>query len=114
MWFNIASMGGIDEAYEERKAITARMTPSAVEEAQTMAMKCIQSNYSDCGLVAMASNLVQNKAIEKIYIKSGFQIEEWFSGETILKRKQLQYALKELDLYKSTVDGIGDRIFQTR
>ena len=33
MWFNIASMSGSDEAYEQRKAVTALMTPSAVEKA---------------------------------------------------------------------------------
>lgn len=106
MWFNIASMGGIDKAYEERKTITSQMTPSAVEEAQKMAMNCIQSNYADCGLTVKPTALTKPKSSEKIYISSGSQVEAWFKGETALKRKQLHYALKKLGIYNSSVDGL--------
>jgi peptidoglycan hydrolase-like protein with peptidoglycan-binding domain/TPR repeat protein len=106
MWFNIASMGGIDEAYEERKTITAQMTPSAVEEAQKMAMKCIQSNYADCGLAIQPAAVKQPKPVAKTYITSGSQVEAWFKDETQLKRKQLHYALKKLGVYPSSVDGL--------
>ena len=106
MWFNIASMGGIDEAYEQRKAMTAQMTPSAVEEAQKMAMKCIQSNYADCGLAVTPTAVAQPKPVEKTYITSGSQVEAWFKDETQLKRKQLHYALKKLGVYTSSVDGL--------
>jgi len=106
MWFNIASMGGIDEAYEERKTITAQMTPSAVEEAQKMAMSCIQSNYADCGLTVKPVAVKQPKPVDKTYITSGSQVEAWFKDETRLKRKQLHYALKKLGVYNSSVDGL--------
>ena len=106
MWFNIASMGGIDEAYEQRKAITAQMTPSAIEEAQKMAMSCIQSNYADCGLAIKPEALKQPKPVAKTYITSGSQVEAWFKDETQLKRKQLHYALKKLEVYPSSVDGL--------
>ncbi len=106
MWFNIASMGGIDEAYEQRKAITAQMTPAAVEEAQKMAMKCIQSNYADCGLTVKTTEVKQPKPVPKTYITSGHQVEAWFKDETQLRRKQLHYALKKLGVYNSSIDGL--------
>ena len=106
MWFNIASMGGLDEAYEQRKAMTAQMTPSAVEEAQKMAMKCIQSNYADCGLAVTPTAVAQSKILDKTYITDGSQVGPWFKDETLLKRKQLQYALKKLGVYNSSVDGL--------
>ena len=82
------------------------MTPSTVDEAQKMAMKCIQSNYSDCGLAIKPAELVQSKPLGKNYITDGSQVEAWFKDETQLKRKQLQYALKELGVYGSSVDGL--------
>ena len=44
MWFNVASLNGNQEAYEQRSAIAAIMPPAAIEEAQGMAVKCI-SNF---------------------------------------------------------------------
>ena len=41
MWFNIASMNGSDEAFEERRAIQSQMTPELINEAQNMAVACI-------------------------------------------------------------------------
>ena len=103
MWFNIASMSGNDEAYEQRKALTALMTPSAVEKAQAMAMTCIQSVYTDCGLTAQP---VANKAelIAKAVTAVG-SLKSYFKEQSLLRRKQIQYALKKLGLYSSSVDG---------
>ena len=50
MWFNIASMNVSDEAFEERKAVTAQMTPELINEAQKMAVACIKSDYRECGI----------------------------------------------------------------
>ena len=101
MWFNIASMSGSDEAYEQRKAVTALMTPSAVEKAQGMAMKCIQSAYTDCGLLTKpAAKEVKPEVTDAASLKSSFK------DQTLLKRKQLQYALKKLGVYSSSVDGL--------
>ena len=51
MWFNVASLNGNQEAYEQRSAIAAIMRPAVIEEAQSMAVKCIQTSYKDCGLI---------------------------------------------------------------
>jgi len=103
MWFNIASMSGNDDAYEERKNITAVMTPSAVEEAQKMALTCIQSTYADCGLSIKA---VTQKAAKHQTIINIVVLKSHFNEQPLLKRKQLQYALKKLGVYGSSVDGL--------
>lgn len=103
MWFNIASMNGSDEAYKQRKAVTAQMTPSAVEKAQAMAMTCIQSGYSDCGLaIKPAANKVE--PVAKTITELGL-LKSHFKEQPLLKRKQIQYALKKLGVYSSSVDG---------
>ncbi|WP_391482993.1 peptidoglycan-binding protein [Nereida sp. NH-UV-3] len=102
MWFNIASMNGSGEAYEQRDKIAGLMSPNAVEEAQELALQCIQSKYSDCGL-AFKPEQEQPAAIT---IKDGAVLGSLFKAQTILRRKQLQYALKKLGLYSSTVDGL--------
>lgn len=103
MWFNIASMGGNDEAYEQRKAVTAEMTPGAVEKAQAMAMTCIQSEYMDCGLavkpLAKKAEPIPKAVTDLSLLKSHFK------DQSPLKRKQIQYALKKLGVYSSSVDG---------
>ena len=103
MWFNIASMSGSDGAYEERKNITAVMTPSAVEEAQKMALTCIQSAYADCGL---SINTATRKAAKDQTITTIVALKSHFNDQPLMKRKQLQYALKKLGVYSSTVDGL--------
>ena len=103
MWFNIASMNGSDEAYKQRKAVTAQMTPSAVEKAQAMAMTCIQSAYTDCGLTVKP---VANKAEPVAKAETGEgSLKSYFKKQSLLKRKQIQYALKKLGVYSSSVDG---------
>ena len=103
MWFNIASMNGSEEAYEQRKAVTAKMTPSAVEKAQAMAMTCIQSAYTDCGLTVKPV-VNESEPVGRTFTSIG-SLESHFTEQSLLKRKQIQYALKKLGLYSSTVDG---------
>ena len=103
MWFNIASMGGNDEAYEQRKAVTAEMTPGAVEKAQAMAMTCIQSVYKDCGLVVKPSAKKAEPTLKAVTDLSS--LKSHFKDQSPLKRKQIQYALKKLGVYSSSVDG---------
>jgi len=103
MWFNIASMNGSDEAYEQRKALTAQMSPSAVEKAQAMAMTCIQSAYTDCGL-AIKPIASKGEAVAKTITELD-SLKSHFKEQSLLKRKQIQYALKKLGLYASSVDG---------
>ncbi|MEJ6811793.1 MAG: peptidoglycan-binding protein [Oceanospirillaceae bacterium] len=103
MWFNIASMNGSDEAYEQRKAVTAQMTPSAVEKAQAMAMTCIQSAYTDCGLtVKPVASKAEPVTKAETVVSS---LKSHFKEQSLLKRKQIQYALKKLGVYSSSVDG---------
>ena len=103
MWFNIATMNGHDEAYEKRKAIAALMTPNAVEEAQKMAMVCIQSNFKDCGLLLKTS---QSDDHDPNTFFGEDLLKDNYAQQTLLKRKQLQYALRELGFYASVIDGI--------
>jgi TPR repeat protein len=55
MWANIAaSSSHLDEEWRGftvtlRDLIAARMTPSQISQAQTIAKRCIQTNYKDCG-----------------------------------------------------------------
>ena len=49
MWLNIASLNGSAEAVETRNELQKQMTPDAVMEAQELAIKCIQSEYKNCG-----------------------------------------------------------------
>ena len=43
MWFNIASLNGSAEAVTARNSVADTMSQTAVEEAQEMALLCIQS-----------------------------------------------------------------------
>ena len=103
MWFNIASMNGSDEAYQERKKITALMTPSALEKAQQMAVSCIKSDYKECGLLVQPN---KTQLDQELFTPSPSQLRNLFSSLSELKRKQIQYALKKLRYYKSSVDGL--------
>ena len=51
MWFNIAAMNGISGAADARKKIADDLTSKAVDEAQMLAIKCIESKYTDCGFM---------------------------------------------------------------
>jgi len=48
MWFNISSVNGNKQATKYRDGITENMTPSAIEQAQSLAKKCMDSGYKDC------------------------------------------------------------------
>ena len=103
MWFNIASMNGSDEAFAERKAITAQMTPELINEAQKMAVACIKSDYRECG-VDVVPTTNQQQVLAKRTNPSSLKVS--FKAQPLLKRKQLQYALKELRFYTYGVDGL--------
>ena len=85
MWFNIASMNGSEEAYEQHKAVTAKMTPSAVEKAQAMAMTCIQSAYTDCGLTVKPV-VNESEPVGRTFTSIG-SLETHFTEQSLLKRK---------------------------
>ena len=106
MWFNIASMNGSDEAFAERKAITAQMTPELINDAQKMAVACIKSEYRECG-VDVVPTTNQQQVLAKITNPSSLKVS--FKEQPLLQRKQLQYALKELGLYSSSIDGVFGR-----
>jgi TPR repeat protein len=48
MWANIASSNGNDTGGEVRDIVAERMTPSQIEEAQTLARACVAKAYKDC------------------------------------------------------------------
>ena len=105
MWFNIASLNGSGEAVTARNSVADTMSQTAVEEAQEMALLCIQSKYADCGLTVKPKadvKVIQSAAI----ITDGSTVRNDFKDQTALRRKQLQYALKKLGFYSSTVDGL--------
>ena len=103
MWFNIASMNGSNEAFEERKLIQKQMTPELINEAQGMAVACIKSDYKDCGfLISENKTMANNNRISP----SADDLRYYFLDQSKLKRKQIQYALKRLRYYRSSVDGL--------
>lgn len=105
MWFNIASLNGSAEAVTARNSVAESMSQTAIEEAQEMALLCIQSKYADCGLTVKPT--APAKAIQTVYpITDGSIVGNDFKAQTALRRKQLQYALKKLGVYSSNVDGL--------
>lgn len=106
MWFNIATLNGSAEAFEERQKIALIMTPSAVEEAQKMAMTCIQSSYRDCGLSVKPITISKPQEYARPTAK---ELQRYFRALSTLERKQVQYALKKLGYYQSGVDGLYGR-----
>ena len=49
MWFNVSAANGSDVGGKNRDKLAKEMTPSAIEKAQAMARKCMNSDYQDCG-----------------------------------------------------------------
>jgi uncharacterized protein len=49
IWFNLGAANGNEVAGKNRDIIAKRMTSSAIEKAQAMARKCMNSDYQDCG-----------------------------------------------------------------
>ena len=106
MWFNIASLNGSAEAVTERNSIAETMSSEAVEEAQELALVCIQSNYSVCGVSILPKQSQQQTEPVGITTIDDVLLSSEFKTQSLLKRKQLQYALKKLGVYNSTVDGL--------
>ena len=48
MWANIASSNGNEGGGKVRELVAEDMTPSQIEEAQTLARKCVAKNYKNC------------------------------------------------------------------
>jgi hypothetical protein len=82
------------------------MTASAVEEAQELALKCIQSKYADCGLSVQPKQTTEVQQPVVSAILDGTALGNDFKAQSVLRRKQLQYALKKLGVYSSSVDGL--------
>jgi peptidoglycan hydrolase-like protein with peptidoglycan-binding domain len=110
MWFNLASANGQSEAALERDALTEKMTPAAVEKAQDLAAICMDSDYQNCSLGKKSKPRNQNTSIsnaqarytdsEKPAIKASFR------EQSLLRRKQIQFALRKLGYYSSSLDGL--------
>jgi S1-C subfamily serine protease len=60
MWLNLAASnpasdkGTREKAVRNRNIVASRMTPTQLEQAQTMAEQCLRSNYKDCGTLQNA------------------------------------------------------------
>ena len=109
MWFNISSMNGSDEAFEERKAVQSQMTPELINEAQKMAVACIKSDYKDCGLLVQPSEakvIKEREPYQRPFQPTSSELRGYFVSQSTLQRKQIQYALKKLGYYRSSVDGL--------
>ena len=110
MWFNLASANGHSEAALERDALTEKMTPAAVEKAQDLAAICMDSQYQDCSLGAKPQPINQNtiKTPAKTKYADGDKsaIKASFKEQSLLRRKQIQYALSKRGYYSSSIDGL--------
>ena len=106
MWFNLASANGHSEAAQERDTLTEKMNPSLVDKAQDLAAACMDSDYQDCSLGNKSEINNQNKFNIKYAENDKAVIEASFREETLLKRKQIQYALRKMGYYLSSVDGL--------
>jgi len=110
MWFNLASANGHGEAATERDALTEKMTPTAIQKAQELAAACLDSDYQDCSLgkkpKAVVAKAVVEDTVEEYTADNKATIKSDFRGQSLLKRKQIQFALRKLNYYSSSVDGI--------
>lgn len=48
MWYNIAASNGASDAFESRRFVENWMTVEQIVEAQSLAQRCVGSNYIDC------------------------------------------------------------------
>jgi len=48
MWLSVAVASGNAYAVEKRDSVRAKLTPQALEQAQTQATRCFESNFQDC------------------------------------------------------------------
>ena len=49
MWFNVGSANGNELGGSNRDDLAARMSSADISKAQSMASRCMASNYEDCG-----------------------------------------------------------------
>jgi peptidoglycan hydrolase-like protein with peptidoglycan-binding domain len=110
MWFNLASANGHSEAAQERDVLAGKMTPVLVDKAQDLAAACMDSDYQDCALGKKPQPNNQDTTNAKApttYAENDKAIiKASFREETLLRRKQIQYALRKLGYYSSSVDGL--------
>lgn len=115
MWYNIAALHGDTDAMAKRDTLSQTMTAESLAEAQNMALTCIKSSLKDCGLaelpeqVKIAVNSPQKRPNNQPALINGSEFQYSFASQSTLRRKQLQYAFKQLGLYSSSIDGIWGR-----
>jgi len=115
MWYNLAALHGDANAMDKRDTLSQKMTSESLAEAQSMALNCIQSNFKDCGLapfpeqVKTAVSSPQPPPGNQRALIDGLEFQYSFTSQSTLRRKQLQYAFKQLGLYSSSIDGIWGR-----
>ena len=72
-------------------------------------MKCIQTSYKDCGLIIQPKPK-EVASVEKLvpvrFAPTSSELRLYFVSQSKLQRKQVQYALKKLGHYRSSIDGI--------
>ena len=49
MWYNVGAANGDEKSVANRDILAKSMTAAAIQEAQAMARKCMESNYKECG-----------------------------------------------------------------
>ena len=49
MWLNIGAANGSSAAKRWRKKVAGNMTPQAIKKAQSLAQRCVKTNYKKCG-----------------------------------------------------------------
>lgn len=106
MWFNISAHNGNSEALNERNSISQIMTASAVEEAQALAQKCLESGYKDCGFLKSTAPRNLKVVSQQDLSPPEGEIREEFVSSSQTKRKQIQYALRSFGFYNNSIDGL--------
>ena len=74
-----------------------------------MALKCLQTSYRDCGLTIQPTHekvATKEKIIPEKFTPTSSELRSYFISQTPLNRKQIQYALKQLGYYRSSINGI--------
>jgi hypothetical protein len=106
----LVSANGHSEAALERDALTEKMTPAAVEKAQDLAAICMDSDYQDCSLGKKSkprNQYTNNTPAQATYADNDkAAIKASFKEQSLLRRKQIQYALSKLSYYSSSIDGL--------
>ena len=49
LWFDLAGVNGHDDGFTSRDIIAQKMSKEDIAKAQTVAVKCLDSHYQDCG-----------------------------------------------------------------